>query len=240
MWERENKILGIVGGMGPLATQLFYRRLIEKTAAQRDQDHLDMILLNHASMPDRTEAILAGRTEELYRLLLADLRFLEGSGAAAAAIPCNTSHLLVDRLQEEVGIPILHMVRETARAIRTRTPAIRRVGILATDGTIRSGLYQQCLAAEGIEAYTPSPVSQERIMRLIYDGVKGGGAIDYNEFIAVEGELAANGCQSAILACTELSCFREEYRLPRYYIDAMDVLAECAILACGKELRCPE
>ena len=90
MWNTMQKVLGVAGGMGPLATQLFYRRIIEKTDADMDQDHVDMILLNHASMPDRTEAILSGNTDELYRLLLKDILFLEESNVAAIAIPCNT------------------------------------------------------------------------------------------------------------------------------------------------------
>ncbi|PKM85383.1 MAG: aspartate racemase [Firmicutes bacterium HGW-Firmicutes-11] len=234
MWNPSQKVLGVVGGMGPLATQLFYRRIIEKTDAVKDQDHLDMILLNHASMPDRTEAILSGNTDDLYRLLLADILFLETSGVAAIAIPCNTSHLLVDQLQTETQIPILHMIRETASSIRNAFPTIRRVGLLATDGTIRSGLYQQELLACGIEAYVPGANTQKLVMKIIYDGIKSGNEIDYNDFITIEGELSANGCQSAVLACTELSCFKEMYRLPRYYIDAMDVLAERSIEACGK------
>jgi aspartate racemase len=237
MWNPSQKVLGIVGGMGPLATQLFYRMIIEKTDAVRDQDHVDMILLNHASMPDRTEAILSGNTDDLYRLLLEDIQFLESSNVAAIAIPCNTSHLLVDSLQRETRIPILHMIRETVNSISKKSPMIRRVGLLATDGTIRSGLYQQELDACGIEAYVPKEETQKLVMKIIYDGIKGGNEIDYNDFITIEGELSANGCQSAVLACTELSCFKEMYRLPRYYIDAMDVLAERSIEACDKRCK---
>ena len=237
MWNTMQKVLGVAGGMGPLATQLFYRRIIEKTDADMDQDHVDMILLNHASMPDRTEAILSGNTDELYRLLLKDILFLEESNVAAIAIPCNTSHLLVDRLQTETRIPIIHMIRETASSIGKKSPMIHRVGLLATDGTIRSGLYQQELNACGIEAYVPKEDTQKLVMKIIYDGIKGGNEIDYNDFITIEGELSANGCQSAVLACTELSCFKEQYRLPRYYIDAMDVLAERSIEACGKRCK---
>ena len=85
-------ILGIIGGMGPAATDLLYRRIIDRTDAQCDQEHLDMIILNHASIPDRTAAILSGNTREVEEKLISDARFLEKSGATAIAIPCNTSH----------------------------------------------------------------------------------------------------------------------------------------------------
>ena len=118
MWGQEDKVLGVLGGMGPLATQLFYRMLIDMTDASCDQDHLDMIILNHATMPDRTEMIRTGRTEELYQALLKDVKKLEEYGATAIAIPCNTSHLVADRLQAEIKIPIIHMIRETVQAIK--------------------------------------------------------------------------------------------------------------------------
>ena len=113
----ESKILGVIGGMGPLATQLFYRMIIDRTDARKDQEHLDMIILNHATMPDRTESILSGRIENLYEKLLEDAKMLESNGACCIAIPCNTSHVLIDRIQENVGIPIINMVRETVREI---------------------------------------------------------------------------------------------------------------------------
>lgn len=237
MWEKQDKLLGIIGGMGPLATQLFYRKLIEKTEASKDQDHLNMILLNHASMPDRTEAIKAGRTEELYQLLLKDAKQLEESGASAIAIPCNTSHAFVERMQQELFIPVINMVKETAREVKQSPREIKRVGILATDGTIASELYQNECLANGIEPIVPTENTQKLVMKLIYEGVKGGNPIDYNEFITIEGELSAKGCQAAIMACTELSVFKELYRLPDYYIDALDVLAERSIVACGKKVK---
>ena len=237
MWGQEDKVLGVVGGMGPLATQLFYRMLIDMTEASRDQDHLDMIILNHASMPDRTEMIRLGRTEELFQALLKDVKKLEESGVTAIAIPCNTSHLLADRLQAEINVPIIHMIRETVKSIKERRAGIKRVGILATDGTIASGLYQKACTEAGIQPFVPSETGQRLVMKIIYEGVKGGNPIDYNDFIKIEGELAANGCEAAIMACTELSCFKEMYRLPDYYIDAMEVLAAKSIQVCGRKLR---
>lgn len=236
MWI-DGKVLGIVGGMGPLATQLFYRMLIDMTDADSDQDHLDMIILNHASMPDRTEAIKSGQIELLYNELLRDAKKLEDDGVAAIAIPCNTSHMVLDRLQSNIGIPIIHMIRETVSWVMRERIGIKKVGILATDGTIASGLYQKACTESGIEPIIPSKAGQELVMKIIYDGVKGGNPIDYNDFIKIEGELAASGCEAAIMGCTELSCMKEMYRLPSYYIDAMEVLVAKSIVLCGKKLK---
>lgn len=237
MWGEGKKALGIVGGMGPLATQLFYRMLIEMTDAEKDQDHLDMIILNHATMPDRTEAIKSGNIEKLYTELLKDVKKLEDDGALAIAIPCNTSHMVIDKIQGEVNIPIIHMIRETAISIKKERPEVKKVGILATDGTIEGGLYQKALIEEGLEAFVPTKKGQDLVMKIIYEGVKGGKTIDYNDLIMIQGELAANGCQGAIMGCTELSCVKEMFKLPNYYIDAMEVLSAKAINLCGKKVK---
>lgn len=232
------KVLGVLGGMGPLATQLFYRMIIERTDASRDQEHLNMIILSHAEIPDRTEAIKQGRTEELFQVLLEDAEALEKNGAGVIAIPCNTSHVLFDRLQESVGVPIINMVEETAAHIADtlREPGLR-IAVLATDGTVGMGLYQKALEKRGLAPVIPGTDSQKLIMKIIYDGVKGGGEIDYSDFLAVQEEILGLGCRAAILACTELSCFREMYHLPDFYIDAMGVLTEKSILACGGKIK---
>lgn len=238
MWNDDRKVLGVLGGMGPLATQLFYKMIIEKTDAGCDQEHLNMIILSHATMPDRTREILEGRTEELYELLAKDAQMLEANGAGVVSIPCNTSHVLLPRLQDNVGIPIINMVEETVRHIADtfQKPELR-IAVLATDGTINMGLYQKSLEREGIIPVIPSPESQKLIMKIIYDGVKNGGEIDFSDFLTVQKEIFGQECQGAILACTELSCFKEIYKLPDYYIDAMGVLTEKSILACGGKIK---
>lgn len=238
MRNDSRKLLGVLGGMGPLATQLFYRMIIEKTDANCDQEHLNMIILNHATMPDRTKEILGGRTEELFELLLEDVKMLEKNGAGIIAIPCNTSHVLADRLQENVGIPIINMVEETVTHIAEALPERDlRIAVLATDGTINTGLYQNALERAGITPVIPQRESQKLVMKIIYDGVKNGGTIDFADFLTVQKEIFEQDCKAAILACTELSCFKEMYHLPNFYIDAMDILTEKSILACGGKIK---
>ena len=227
--------LGILGGMGPQATQVFYQYVLDRTEANRDQEHLPTLILSDTKMPDRTAAILSGETGELYQRLLKDARLLERCGCTAIAIPCNTSHYFVDRLQGDVNIPILHMIRETAATLVAM--GRRRPGILATDGTIQTGLYQTACAHYGLEAVAPDSRTQELVMSIIYDEIKQGERGSREKFAAIDKAIRLAGCDCAILACTELSVFRTYHSLPPFYVDAMEVLAETAVARCGYPLR---
>lgn len=227
--------LGVLGGMGPQATQMFYQFVLDRTDAARDQDHLPAVILSDTGMPDRTAAILSGDTEALYGRLLADARLLEGCGCTAIAIPCNTSHYFADRLQGDVGVPVLHMIRETAAALARQGK--KRPGILATDGTIRTGLYQRECAALGLEAVAPDAGAQKLVMSIIYDEIKQGEKGSREKFAQIDRAIRAAGCDCAILACTELSVFAAYHPLPSFYVDAMMVLAERAVERCGYPLR---
>lgn len=227
--------LGVLGGMGPQATQVFYQFVLDRTDAARDQDHLPAVILSDTGIPDRTTAILSGDTEGLYARLLKDAKLLEGCGCTALAIPCNTSHYFADRLQREIGVPIIHMLRETAAALAAQGK--RRPGILATDGTIRTGLYQKECAAVGLEAVAPGPDTQKLVMSIIYDEIKQGETGSREKFAHIDRAIRAAGCDCAILACTELSVFSTYHPLPPFYLDAMMVLAERAVERCGYPLR---
>ena len=227
--------LGVLGGMGPQATQVFYQYVLDHTDAACDQDHLPTLFLSDTLVPDRTRAILSGDTEPVYQRLLKDARLLQECGCTAIAIPCNTSHYFVDRLQTEIQTPIIHMIRETARCLLQQGK--RRPGILATDGTIQSGLYQKEFQALGLEAVTPDPETQKIVMSVIYDEIKRGEQGSREKFLTIDRALRAMGCDCAILACTELSVFRTYHTLPPFYVDAMQVLAELSVLRCGKQLR---
>jgi len=229
--------LGILGGMGPQATQVLYQRILDMTDASCDQEHIPTLIWSDTAIPDRTAAILGGDGEKCYRELLAGARLLEGCGCTALAIPCNTSHFFADRLQAELNIPIVHMVRRTVAMLAGSAHPPRRVGILATDGTIRTGVYQRECETQGMEAVAPGPEGQRLVMSIIYDEIKKGETGSREKFAAIDQELRALGCDGAILACTELSVYRSYHVLPEFYVDAMDVLAREAILACGHRLR---
>lgn len=228
--------IGIIGGMGPMASQLFYKMVTEHTAAERDQDHINLILLSDASMPDRTAAILSGRYDGPEEQLLADARLLEQCGCTAIAITCNTAHFFADRIADKIGIPILHMIRETAATVASRCPG-GTVGILATDGTIQTGLYQKALEARGLTPWTPPAEIQKEVMHQIYDQVKKGLPCDRESWGRIETACRAAGCAAVVLACTELSVIKADEGLEDWYVDPMETLARKVIETAGKTYR---
>ena len=232
-----NDRLGVIGGMGPQATNTFYQYIIDRTDARTDQEHLSVLIFSDCAMPDRTAAILGtqAQKDEVYERLRSDARMLERAGCTAIAVPCNTSHYFLDRVQEQISIPIVHMIRETARLLVSQGK--KRPGILATDGTIRTGLYQREFAAFGIYAAAPRPAAQKQVMSLIYDDIKAGKAGDPEKFAAFTKDLVEQGCDCAVLACTELSVFANQHHLSPFYVDAMAVLAQRSIELCHKPLR---
>ncbi len=234
---KQEGILGVLGGMGPQATNTFYQRIIDRTQAESDQEHLQVLLWSDAKIPDRTAGILAGgeAAENVYRHLRDGARLLEGAGCTMLAIPCNTSHYFADRLQGELKIPLIHMIRETVAAIAAQ--GRQTVGILATDGTVQTGIYQKELTAAGLTPVILPPPLQQTVMSIIYDEIKKGETGSREKFGEVDAYLRQVGCDCAILGCTELSVYRVLHSLPSFYIDAMEILAEQAILRCGKQLR---
>lgn len=229
--------LGIIGGMGPLATQLLYQKIIEKTQVKCDQEHIDMIILSHATVPDRTAAIKSGKTEEVLKVLLNDAKMLEKNGVSAIAIPCNTSHYFYDLLQAEITTPILNMVRLTCEKIKKKNPEIKKIGLLATDGTVFTGIYKKECERLGIECVNPDENTQKTVMDIIYNQIKVGQRGNFEDFEKIDVFLKKEGCEAAILACTELSCFAAFHEIGDFYVDALDVLCEESITACGGKLR---
>ena len=232
---RQEAKLGVLGGMGPQATQVFYQFVLDRTDAAKDQDHLPALILSDTGIPDRTAAILSGDTEGLYQRLRSDAKLLEQGGCTALAIPCNPSHYFADRLRGELTAPIIHMPRETARALAAQGK--KRPGILGTDGTIQMGLYHRECAAVGMEAVSPDPDTQKLVMSIIYDEIKQGETGSRDKFAKIHQAIRRAGCDCAILACTELSVFSTYHALPPFYVDAMMVLAERAVERCGYPLR---
>ena len=227
------KKLGIIGGMGPLATQLLYKEITEHTKVSCDQEHIDMIILSHASMPDRTGAICSGNTEEVKRLLTADVEFLEKSGVDAIAVPCNTSHYFWQDMQNAAKIPVINMVSETVAEISKRGG--KKIGVLATDGTVFTGIYKKECEAAGVEYFAPDEEHQKLVMRIIYEQIKKGLPGSKEDFEKIDKHLKQNGCDGAILACTELSCYAKDNNTDDYYVDALDVLVKKSIEICEGE-----
>lgn len=221
-------MLGIIGGMGPMASAVFYDMISSKTDASCDQENLDLILLSHAGMPDRTRAILSkdeAQIEEVRTKLLADAMFLQNAGCTAIAVTCNTAHYFVNMIEDELDIPFIHLIRETAEAVASKFGA-KKVAVLATDGTIETRLYQDELSKRGVIAFTPKAEVQALVMHEIYECIKSGKPADKEIWQKIEEYVKAEGCEAAVLACTELSVVRKELSLGSFYFDPMDIMAE--------------
>ena len=187
------KIIGILGGMGPEATADLYLRIIKATPAKRDQDHPRVIIYSNSKVPDRTAAILGTGLSPMPELIRAGKR-LEEAGVDFIIIPCNTAHYFVDQLQKELRVPILHMIRLSAEAAHKAYPNVKKAGLLATDGTVKSGLYRIAYGEVDIEILEPAPEGQADVMKAIYQCVKAGNLIDGSVLLrGVANELGRRG-----------------------------------------------
>lgn len=230
----QRKLLGVIGGMGPQATQSFYQEIINNTVATKDQEHIDMVIINHASMPDRTGAILSGNTDSVFEKLLGDAEKLKTFGADYVAMPCNTSHYFIDRLKKSVDITFIDMIEETAKILKQR--GVCEAGVMATDGTVSSDIYKTKLEKFGIKAIYPSSDMQKHVMAIIYDQIKAGKEPSKESFEAISKELKEYGAQAIVLGCTELSYYAQINNLDDFYIDAQKVLVRRSIELCGGRL----
>jgi len=228
------KVLGIIGGVGPLATMFLGEMIVRLTKASKDQEHVHTIIDNDTTIPDRTAYILDQSKENPIPYLIKDANKLAEAGADLICIPCNTAHTFYDELQAFSPVPVIHMIRETAN--RANTLGAKRVGILATDGTIAAAVYQQALLEKGIEPIIPDEITQRMIMSVIYDFVKAGKDVTIEQWSKIEQAMVELGCDKVILGCTELSIVNKDLKLSNFYIDSLIVLAESAILSCGYEV----
>lgn len=228
--------LGVVGGVGPLATAYFMERVINLTDAKRDQDHIDMMILNHVKIPDRTAYIL-GNSKALnpYPFLLQDCKILQNAGAKLIAIPCNTALYFLPQLIKIINIPIVDMIKETAEKLAKL--GINKVGIMATAGTLSAKLFQYALDSKNISYFLPNGKIQSKITEIIYKKIKSGIFPNFCEFEEVADNFFANGCEKIILGCTELSMLKKVLNLKENFIDTLDVAAEFIVSFFGKKIK---
>ncbi|MCL1859568.1 MAG: amino acid racemase [Oscillospiraceae bacterium] len=209
------KKLGILGGMGPLATSRLYSEIIKSSRVKRDQDHIDMVILNASYIPDRTEAILH-KGESALPYLLNALKTLENCGCDLIAIPCNTSHYYFDELQNNCKIKILNMIDLTAEILKNL--GVTQTYLMATEGTVKTGVYQKYLGKKNIKIISPTDEETKEMMRVIYK-IKAGVNPDLSKLE----EIARHYDKLNILGCTELSTVK--FRNIKY-IDSMEILKD--------------
>jgi aspartate racemase len=232
--ERRFKV-GVLGGVGPAATVDFMAKLVRNTPAARDQDHIKVMVEQNPQIPDRTEALL-GKGDDPTLALYAACKMLEEGGADLIAIPCNTAHAFVERIQPSLTVPIVNMLTCTADYLREAFPSLREVGVLATSGTLASGVYEKPLEGCGFVQIAPAEAAQARLMNAIYGarGAKAGYTSGEccDDVAAAVDDLVAQGVQVIVLGCTELPLLLRGSTLARpdgsvvQLVDPTEVLAK--------------
>ena len=198
----KKKTIGIIGGMGPMATYDLAEKIVECTDAEVDQDHIHVITDCNTAIPDRTAAILSKGKSPVPEIVKSANRLVE-AGADILIMPCNTAHYFYDEIVSQIKKPILNMPEIAAEELSYL--GIQKAAVLATEGTVKSGVYEKALAARDIEAVYPDEEGQELLMTLIYEFIKAGN-MDFSTLPLEElvEELVEEGAEALILGCTEL------------------------------------
>lgn len=226
------KTLGVIGGLGPMATAFFMQMVIEMTDADTDQEHIEMLIHSCPSIPDRTGYILGESRENPAPKMIEIGRALASQKADVIAIPCITANYFYRELTEAIPVPIINTIEEIRDYLVAR--GVRSAGLMATTGTVRSGLFQKVFAGSGCELVLPDSRRQEDVMHLIYKNIKASKPVDMNRFFGISRDLRADGAQVIVLGCTELSMIRRDFEIGGGYLDAMQLLAKCSVERCGK------
>ena len=223
--------LGVIGGMGPLATVKFYDKVVLNTDAHNDNEHIDLVVLNHSTMPDRTRCIIEKKDLEFLNVIKKDLEILDNIGVDVVAIPCNTSHYFYDKFSKYTKLKIINMIEETILEIKRR--GVKQVAVFGTIGTLNSKVYDKYAQKYGIEVKELSTADKNSVMDIIYN-IKETNNLENKEFI----EILNKYCDKdtiGIIACTELSLL--DICKSINTIDALDVLVNKSIELSGAKIK---
>lgn len=230
--------LGVIGGLGPMATAYYMELITKMTKADCDQEHLDMIIYSSPSIPDRTGYLLGKSSENPLPELIKVGNALKEQGADVIALLCMTAHAFHQEMEMAIGVPIVHGVQEVAQ--RMKDSGVRRVGLLATDGAVATGIFQREFDALGIETVLPEPREQELVMKMIYEQLKAGQMPELEGFSRIREQLMnEKHAEVVVLGCTELSLMKKHYgdNMAEDIVDALEILAEASLIKCQKEIR---
>ncbi len=222
------KTLGIIGGMGPRATARFYELVTVMNSARSDQEHFDVIIVSYPSIPDRTKFLLGESGEDPVPKINEAGAMLERCKADYIAIPCFTSHCYADRFS--FGVPLISIVDETIEELKRR--GIERFGLMATEGTVKTGLFARAAGASDLEIITPGTDAQRTVTDIIYNRIKRNLPPDTDAFEGVAASLRQRGAQAIVLGCTELSLVPMRDG-ENGFLDPLKILAQRAIALCG-------
>lgn len=189
------KRLGVIGGLGPMATAYFMQMIVEMTDSKCDQEHIEMIIFNCPSIPDRTNFILKRSAENPYSKMFKIGKQLADYGVDIIAIPCVTATYFEEKLERDLQVPIINIIKETVRHLKENQ--IKSVGLMATDGTIESNLFQKEFNDAGIDVLIPERNEQKKVMSIIYNNVKAGVAVNMDDFMCVAQSLKSGGGRSS-------------------------------------------
>jgi len=235
----KDKTIGIVGGMGPEATLDCYGKIIRNTSANKDQDHLRVIIDSNPKVPDRTAAIL-GDGESPVSVIVNGCRALERAGADFIIIPCVSAHFFLKEIEDQSVLPILSIFDAVTEAIARDHSEIKTVGLMATSGTVGGGLFQKRLAEDGIQTVVPTESIQAKIMDAIYDikniqPARSRAAITADLVAAAETLVTEKSpsAQGIVAGCTEIPLALKAEHLSVPYFDALTILARAAIRYAG-------
>ncbi|MCC3870334.1 aspartate/glutamate racemase family protein [Terrisporobacter mayombei] len=231
-----NITVGVLGGLGPMASVYFYEMVVNMTEAKTDQEHVDMVITNRATTPDRTAFIVGNSDEDPSKVLIDDAKRLEKYGVDFIVITCNTAHYFYEKIVNGVSIPLVNIVEETIKHAKATNH--KKLGILATTGNIKTSLYQNMCKKYDIEYLVLDENRQSKVMEIIYDDIKSGKPADMDKFNSIVDYLKENNCDGVILGCTELSILKNDNKLDGdFYIDSLEVLARETILRSGRKLK---
>lgn len=222
-----NKTIGIIGGMGPRATCDLMEKILKASDADSDQDYVRICVDSNTNIPDRTKSILYDGEDPIPEMVKSAIR-LQDMGADLLLMSCNTAYFFYDRLRTFIDIPLLHMPGETAVALKEKK--VRRAAVLATDGVVKSGIYEKALKEQGIETLYPEEREQKQIMGVIYRCIKAGKKdVEKYGLSEISNALFERGAQSLILGCTELPIAFSLTGLTENLIDPTEVAAKAAL-----------
>ncbi|MCY3768707.1 MAG: amino acid racemase [Gammaproteobacteria bacterium] len=220
------RVVGVIGGLGPEATVDFFERVLRNTEAESDQDHLHLLIDNNPKVPNRNHAIAGTGPSPVDALVSSAVR-LENAGAEFLVMPCNTAHAFQESITSAVSIPFISIVEETCRHVKECCPKLRSAGLLAVDGCLEAGLYRKALGKRNIQQRVLPVHRQREFMELVYQIKSAGvdpGVRDAMRSLA--DQLVQQGCEAIVAGCTEVPLALSPAQVPVPFMDSTEILAK--------------